>query len=650
MIETNQEVPGTRRSGIVLLVVMAMLALFATVALSFVFYAEAESAISRYAAQAETQAQADANPEMLLSYFLSQFIYDTENPYSAMRGHSLARTMYGSNPADYNVVPFNGMGRMRFPITNLSLPNVPPGANTKNNLILINNTDFSQTDPGVPTRYPETGQPAPGSAVPGPYVGGNANYTYPDLNNMFLAAVNGNGEVLIPSFHRPWLGVAPTNSSDPLGAWAKYMCLRPHVSYHPQFVTPDWDGGGDVKNMEWGPGMRNGAGTGYFNNDSIWMDLGFGVLTAPNGKRYKPLFAPLIVDLDSKLNLFVHGNIANPGPISALVAGPSHFSHQGWGTWEVNLSKLLAPPQGTANTAWTTEWRKLFQGAIGRYGPNVYTSATTPGSQPDNAGVYPLNPSVPPGILPAPPPAPPRYSSQIDYGQSPGMPFFYPGDTANTAAANPPGTNYPGLNPAGTYPDTNYPKNLIQAFPGFPKSWDNATAIELTVNNPAVSIHPSGYNPLVGGTSNRIALVMAQLEALYRFQGTGSPSMTSDVFANLPLNFNSATSPAQSARIRWLSTLRSMDMDRPSLLPYNSQAFTTPINYAIGASLPYPTVAIPSPAPSFLAPNPSSTPLKGFDPSCARAFPTVPARVEIRYGRGSTGDYRPTQFRTQQRA
>ncbi len=29
----------------------------------------------------------------------------------------------------------------------------------------------------------------------------------------------------------------------------------------------------------------------YYNNDSIWMDLGFPVQTAPNGKRYKPLFA-----------------------------------------------------------------------------------------------------------------------------------------------------------------------------------------------------------------------------------------------------------------------------------------------------------------------------------------------------------------------
>ena len=95
---------NTRRSGIILLVVMAMLALFATVALSFVFYAEAEATASRFAAQANVPAKADADPELLLSYFLSQLIYDTDNPYSAkamvnrMWAHFFGRGFF--NPID----------------------------------------------------------------------------------------------------------------------------------------------------------------------------------------------------------------------------------------------------------------------------------------------------------------------------------------------------------------------------------------------------------------------------------------------------------------------------------------------------------------------------------------------------------------------
>src|SRR5262249_23388912 len=69
------------------------------------------------------------------------------------------------------------------------------------------------------------------------YTGGfNAPYTYPDLNNMALAAVQGDGTVLLPSFHRPYLFGALFNAADPLNQpsnqnWVngigKYLLLRP---------------------------------------------------------------------------------------------------------------------------------------------------------------------------------------------------------------------------------------------------------------------------------------------------------------------------------------------------------------------------------------------------------------------------------------
>jgi hypothetical protein len=44
--------------------------------------------------------------------------------------------------------------------------------------------------------------------------------------------------------------------------------------------------------------------------DSIWIDLGFPVVTRPDGKRYKPLFAFLVEDLDGRIDMNAHGNLA----------------------------------------------------------------------------------------------------------------------------------------------------------------------------------------------------------------------------------------------------------------------------------------------------------------------------------------------------
>src|SRR6202035_3018956 len=117
--------------------------------------------------------------------------------------------------------------------------------------------------------------------------GANVPWSYTDADNMFLAALNANGEVLIQSYNRPWLGSPPGPVAPAL---QKYLQLSPHASYHPNFVVPNSDGGGHVKNWDFGPGVPNPAG-GYFNNDSILIDAGFPVMTAPNGKRYKALFA-----------------------------------------------------------------------------------------------------------------------------------------------------------------------------------------------------------------------------------------------------------------------------------------------------------------------------------------------------------------------
>jgi hypothetical protein len=288
------------RAGVALIVVVSMLTLFAIAALGFVFYAESQSTVSRYSREAQQPLTADVDPELLLAYFLGQVIYDTDDPHSALRGHSLAASMYGPS-TEYH--PYGGYGKLG--------GNTTVGGFTLDNRHAINYTKFG------------------GDTLRAPDKDFNLGYTYPDLNNLFLGAINGSGEVLIQSYHRSWTGVdfASTTGDQ------KYRTLRPHASYHPAFPQPA-DGGGDVKNFHGGPGLKNPAG-GYFQNDSYWLDVGFPVLTAPDGRQYKPLFAPLIVSLDNRLNLLVSGNRQSDGTTTR------HLSHHGLGRWEINLGKVI---------------------------------------------------------------------------------------------------------------------------------------------------------------------------------------------------------------------------------------------------------------------------------------------------------------------
>src|SRR5438477_8912319 len=95
----SQSAIPRRRRGVVLVVILMLLTLFAVVGLSFVIYAGSSATASRLHRESETLTQPDIDPELLLGYFLGQLIYDVPDDAagaaSALRGHSLARTMYG---------------------------------------------------------------------------------------------------------------------------------------------------------------------------------------------------------------------------------------------------------------------------------------------------------------------------------------------------------------------------------------------------------------------------------------------------------------------------------------------------------------------------------------------------------------------------
>ena len=89
--------------------------------------------------------------------------------------------------------------------------------------------------------------------------------------------------------------------------------------------------------------------------DSVWVDLGDPVAQAEDGTLYKPLYAFLIVDLDSRLNVNAHGlvdDLRSPQLDSTIESRHRRWTWQSCRTtssrgWHgLNSSNYLAPGSG----------------------------------------------------------------------------------------------------------------------------------------------------------------------------------------------------------------------------------------------------------------------------------------------------------------
>src|SRR5262249_40781576 len=193
------------------------------------------------------------------------------------------------------------------------------------------------------------------------------------------------------------------------------------------------------------------------------------VMTFPDGRKYKMLVAPLILDLDGRLNLNTAGNISISGN------GSTHAGNQMLGPWEVNLTQVLDVDDMNA----PVEWKNLFlgnpptppakgtrvpPGVSGRYGPNG--TVVTVGSRPALLG-----------------------------------PAYAPVDNDGAVNAAP---EIPGVPPAVGQPKT----VAYQSFPFFPAGYFN-------LNNGVLSAsHPSGYNALRPYPGNRLMPVQSMVSLL----------------------------------------------------------------------------------------------------------------------------------------
>lgn len=311
----------TRRRGSVLIVVLAMLVLFAVLGLSFVLYSESQLSAAR-SQKISVSIDSEPNPLLALEGWMGPFIYDKgdtgDDLMDPIRGHSLSRSKYG---AGGSFVPFGG--------SPLPMEAITLGAAAFADSRQIVRFTWDQGNAAVFDPERVYGATPPRNSPAGPLVGTYQAkaypFTYPDRHDFYLASQNPTtGEITTPSFHRWDLfgSLDPTNAN-----WAspqgKYLTLRPRPADHPNFppVPMNADGTytGDVANMRFITGSQR--------NDSLWMYAG-GPVRRWREKNYVACVAPLVLDLNSRVNLAAAGN--------AKGTGATHASKEGWGPWEVN--------------------------------------------------------------------------------------------------------------------------------------------------------------------------------------------------------------------------------------------------------------------------------------------------------------------------
>jgi hypothetical protein len=294
--------------------------------------------------------------------------------------------------------------------------------------------------PFPPNRYDTNGRYGEYQAYLGALGGENGispdeDYDAVDFNNMLLAArvqVGGRWVVQMPSLVRPdlinyWAQryiAAGEDPSVPLVAAELLSQTFPRPLPFP-FAHPAFDGGNpafqagmmfDATIAQFSQDTLNSNGIldimetrpwdvdndGDDDPDSVWVDLGMPVQTAPDGRRYKPLFALLVTDMDSRPNLNAHGgpydfvNLPEPffnQPLGANGESEGYIFQNDFGNYylaggvptanyttlpvgsgtsaaDVNLGAVLpqpyipsAPgyPMATGNTT-VNEYRRLLQG------------------------------------------------------------------------------------------------------------------------------------------------------------------------------------------------------------------------------------------------------------------------------------------------
>ncbi len=246
-------------------------------------------------------------------------------------------------------------------------------------------------------------------------VGMDEDYDACDLENWFMAIQSADGQVIVPSFHRPgiirndlnnntddWMGINQSGIGVNAGAyvWADSAAriLRPRKAdghdsdtfkdLRPDSVTGQIDY--DVDN--------DGDG----KPDSVWLDLGYPARKDSSGRLYKPLFAFMVIGLNGRIPLNTAGNLAatvggvNVPPTMAgadppnplYYSGPSHALHLGNSISEVD------PTYGLQNAFDRNALSATSSDPWAAFSPPPVGATYNGGAPPTGAQFFPFNSQV----------------------------------------------------------------------------------------------------------------------------------------------------------------------------------------------------------------------------------------------------------------
>ena len=366
-----------QRRGSTLLIVLVLLGMLSILGVIFYLFAAQEKANAEYyAAAAKNVEDPGLSADILMDWALQQVVVGTDARLknSALWGsrHSMLANMVGVGDhrisdtqlydgAGINVI-FNSSGA---PVVDQDHDGIEDSTTLTRALLGINDSPAANADPNTgDLLYERRLYPGNPDNIPQ----GDVGYTYPDVNNIFLAYVgwardNNNNlrRVVIPSYHRPQL--LRDGSGVPYSDWYQNTALTNRIlRAHPEhrYVTPSsapttvrnryvttaaeattlFGAGGlpfpMIPMHTAYPAARPATWTGHqglwnatvagiplddyqYDSDNdmdgipegVWIDTDFPVQEEPGtGRLFVPMYSITIHDLDALINLNAHGNLS----------------------------------------------------------------------------------------------------------------------------------------------------------------------------------------------------------------------------------------------------------------------------------------------------------------------------------------------------